>query len=267
VTDPGPTPAIAPPAPARPAAPTLRGILASLLRADAIVQLRNTRALALGIVLPLGLLLALFNAKRAAALGDPLFLLASCLTLGMASIAVLGYSITVARDREKGVLQRLRVTPAPTWAIMLSRLTVQVVAMVAMAVVVLAAAFFVEHVSLSPLGYVLTFAVLILTSALFLSIGQLLVGMIGSADTLSAGGRLIYIPLVVLGVFGHTTIFGTTFEMIARWSPGGVASSLLAGAMDPATWTGETWLAILAAVGYSVVFAGIGIRWFRWAVR
>ncbi|HET7026217.1 MAG TPA: ABC transporter permease [Candidatus Limnocylindrales bacterium] len=250
-----------------PAAPTLRGILVSLLRADAIVQLRNGRALALGTVLPLVLLWALFAAKRATTLGDPLFLVASCLSLGMASMAVLGYSITVARDRETGVLQRLRVTPAPTWAIMLSRLIVQVVAMMAMAVVVLAAAFLFEHVELSPIGYVLTIVVLILASAVFLSIGQLLVGLIASADTLSAGGRLIYMPLVVLGVFGHTSLFGTTFEMVSRWSPSGVASSLMSGAMDPGASTGETWLAVVAAAAYTVVFAGIGIRWFRWTVR
>lgn len=247
--------------------PTPIGTLIALLRADAIVQLRNTRALALGTVLPLVLLFALFSAKRATSLGDPLFLVATCLSLGMASMAIIGYSMTVARDREKGVLQRLRVTPAPTWAIMGSRLAVQVIAMLAMAVVVLVAAFVFERVSLSPVAYVLTLVVVALCSAVFLSIGQALVGLIGSADTLNAGGRLVYMPLVVLGVFGHTELFGTTFEMISRWSPSGVASSLMSGAMDPATWTGETWVAIVAAIAYTAVFAGIGIRWFRWTTR
>jgi ABC-2 type transport system permease protein len=239
----------------------------ALLRADSTVQLRNTRALALGTVLPLVLLFALFSAKRSSVLGDPLFLVATCLSLGMASMAILGYSMTVARDREKGVLQRLRVTPAPTWAIMLSRLAVQVVAMLVMAVIVLAAAALFEHVSLSPVGYALTLVVVVLCSAVFLSIGQALVGLIASADTLNAGGRLIYLPLIALGLFGHTDLFGTTFETISRWSPGGVASSLMSGAMNPGAWTGETWLAIVAAVAYTALFASIGIRWFRWTVR
>src|SRR5258708_22542514 len=86
----------------------------------------------------------------------------------MASIAILGYAMTVARDREKGVFQRLRVTPAPTWTIMSSRLLVQVAAIVAMAVLVLVAADLVERVSLTAEGYVLPFLVGIFSSHLFL---------------------------------------------------------------------------------------------------
>jgi ABC-2 type transport system permease protein len=60
---------------------------------------------------------------------------AAAITLGIASIAILGYTATVARDRELGVFQRLRVTPAPTWAIMVSRLAIQILSMLVMAVV------------------------------------------------------------------------------------------------------------------------------------
>jgi riboflavin synthase alpha subunit len=116
------------------------------------VQLRNNRALLLSFALPLVLLYALFASfavKRGIILGAPQFKVAAALTLGMASIAILGYSMTVARDREKGVFQRLRVTPAPTWTIMASRLLVQVAAILAMAVVLLVAADVFEGVSLT----------------------------------------------------------------------------------------------------------------------
>src|SRR5712692_8611160 len=116
--------------------PTLSGTLTALLRADFTAQLRNGRALVLTFLLPLFLLYGLFAGKRGVVLGDPLFRVAAALTLGIASIAILGYTATVARDREQGVFQRLRVTPAPTWTIMVSRLAVQVVAMLVMAVVV-----------------------------------------------------------------------------------------------------------------------------------
>src|SRR4029077_20880513 len=100
-------------------------------------------------------------------LGDPQFRVASVLTLGMASIAILGYSMTVARDREKGVFQRPRVPPAPTWTIMTSRLLVQVAAIVAMAVVVLVAADLFKGVSLTAEAYLLTLICVIFSSALF----------------------------------------------------------------------------------------------------
>ena len=105
------------------------------------------------------------------------------------------------------------------------------------------------------------------SSAVFLGVGQALVGLIKSPDTVNAVGRLSYLPLFALGLFAHSTIFGTTFETIARWSPGGAVATLLAGAMQPATWGADTWWALLASILYAVVFAGIGIRWFRWSTR
>jgi ABC-2 type transport system permease protein len=252
--------------------PALTEIFRALLEADFTVQLRNNRALLLSFALPLVVLYALFASplfagKRGLALGDPQFRIAAALTLGMASIAILGYSMTVARDREKGVFQRLRVTPAPTWTIMASRLLVQVVAILAMAVVLLVAANLVVGVSLTAEAYLLTFISVIFSSALFLSVGQALAGLVQSADTLNAVGRIVYIPLFALGLFGHSTIFGTTFELISRWSPGGTVITLLSGAMNPSSWNSDTWLALAASAAYSVVFAGIGIRWFQWGAR
>ena len=139
------TPPVSPPF----RAPALTEIFRALLEADFTVQLRNNRALLLSFALPLVLLYGLFAGKRGLALGDPQLRVASALTLGMASIAILGYSMTVARDREKGVFQRLRVTPAPTWTIMTSRLLVQVAAILAMALVLLVAADLFEGVSLT----------------------------------------------------------------------------------------------------------------------
>ena|SRR5438094_2972215 len=91
--------------------------------------------------------------------------------------------------------------------------------------------------------------------------------LIKSPDAVNAVGRLSYLPLFALGLFAHSTIFGTTFETIARWSPGGAVVTLLAGAMQPAAWSADTWWALLASVFYAVVFAGIGIRWFQWSTR
>jgi ABC-2 type transport system permease protein len=247
--------------------PTLSGILRALLQADLTVQLRNGRALALTLLPPLALLYGLSAGKRAVLLGGPIVNVALALTLGIASIAILGYTATVARDRELGVFQRLRVTPAPTWTIMVSRLAVQILSMLAMSVVVLVAAAIVENVTLDPAAYLLTLLAVIFSSAVFLGVGQALVGLIKSPDAVNAIGRLSYLPLFALGLFAHSTIFGTTFETIARWSPGGAVATVLAGAMQPAAWSADTWWAFLASVLYAVVFAGIGIRWFQWGTR
>ncbi|TMF25224.1 MAG: hypothetical protein E6I31_02480 [Chloroflexi bacterium] len=136
-----------------------------------------------------------------------------------------------------------------------------------MSVVVLVAAAVVENVTLDPAAYLLTLLGVIFSSAVFLGVGQALVGLIKSPDAVNAVGRLSYLPLFALGLFAHSTIFGTTFETIARWSPGGAVVTLLAGAMQPAAWSADTWWGLLASVFYAVVFAGIGIRWFQWSTR
>jgi ABC-2 type transport system permease protein len=101
----------------------------------------------------------------------------------------------------------------------------------------------------------------------FLSFGQALAGLAKSADTVNAVGRLAYLPLFVLGLFAHIPVFGTTFETVSRWSPGGVVIDLFAGGLQPTTWSGETWGSLAACLGYAVVFTGIGIRWFRWSTQ
>lgn len=249
-------------------APSPASALVALLQADSSVQVRNGRAWLLSLALPLIMLYALFAGKRAtsATLGAPTARLAAAIMVGMTALAVLGYSLSVARDREKGVFQRLRVTPAPTWTIMCSRLVVHVGAIVLMAVVVLVAGSVFVGIDLSIGGYVLTVVMVILSSALYLSIGQAFAGLVTSADTINALGRFVLIPLVALGLFSHISIFGQTFETVAQWSPGGTVVTMLAAAMQPHTWSGETWWAIVAACGYTVVCAGAGIRWFRWSI-
>src|SRR6266498_981401 len=148
--------------------------------------MRNKRSIVLSSALPLIQLYALFAVKRSTLFGDPRLRVALCITLGIITLGVLGYSMAVARDREKGVFQRLRVTPAPTWTIMTSRLLVQVAAMLAMALVVLVAADLFKGVSLTAAGYLLTFICVIFSSALFLGVGQALAGLVKSADTLNA---------------------------------------------------------------------------------
>jgi len=247
--------------------PTLSGILRALLGADLTVQLRNGQALLLTFFPPLAVLYGLSAGKRGVQLGSPIVKVSFALTLGIALIAILGYTASVARDRELGVFQRLRVTPAATWTIMVSRLAVQILSMLAMSVVVLVAAAVVEKVTLDPAAYLLTLLAVIFSSAVFLGVGQALVGLIKSVDTVNAVGRLSFLPLVALGLFGHSDIFGTTFETISRWSPGGAVATLLAGAMQTAAWSTDTWGAFLASVLYAVVFAGVGIRWFQWSTR
>jgi len=246
---------------------SLRVVLTSLLRADFTSQRRNARAWMISIFLPLVLMFALSAGKRAQTFSSPELRMGLSITAGLMSIAVFGYSLNVARDREMGIFQRLRVAPAPTWAIMVSRLAVQVVFMLIVAVVVLLAGGLFANATLSVGAYPLTLVVVIFGSIEFLGIGQALVGLIPSADTVNAVGRLLYIPLFLLGILGQAGIGGPILGPVFKWSPISSMTMLLAGAMEPSGWSAQTWYALVATVVYAAVFASLGIRWFRWTGR
>lgn len=196
-----------------------------LLRADVTVQLRSYRSLFLSFALPLlVLIITSTGGKRAAKLGGTAVVVRLALTVGLVSICAIGYSTSVARDRDKGIFQRLRVTPAPTWTIMGSRWIVQVAAVLVMAVVVLVAAAVIVGVDLSAAGYVLTAVVALLGSAVFLSIGQAIVGSDSERRhpqrrrpaPLPATDRAQ--PLRPVRCPGHTLRAGVA--LVSRWMPG-----------------------------------------------
>ena len=247
--------------------PSLRLVLRSLLRADFAVLLKNRRALLLSFVLPIFLLALGSPSRNALRLGGPLVVVELAIALGLLSTSILGYAMTVAGDRERGVFQRLRVTPAPTWAIMTSRLTAQAAGNALIAITVVIVGSLIHHISLSPVQSGLVLLVSLFTGAVFLSIGQALVGLMKSADSVNAAGRALTVGLILLAAFGQKGALGAKGESVARWSPVGAVMTLFAGVLSPSTWGARDAFSLIACGAYIIVFAAIGIRLFRWDAR
>ncbi len=247
--------------------PPLQLVMRSLLRADFAVLLKNRRALLISVALPILILFSTNSSKATHSFGGSLFIIGLAVALGLVSNSILGYALTLARDREQGVFQRLRVTPAPTWTIMTSRLAMQALVNLLITVVVVIVGSQMHHVSLSAGTYGLVLAVSIVGGAVFLSIGQALVGLVKSADSINAAGRVLTIGLVLLSSLGQGGTLGSAWESISRWSPVGVVMTLFAAVLNLSAWDAHDSLALLACGGYIVVFAAIGIRWFQWDAR
>ncbi|MCH6468934.1 ABC transporter permease [Sinomonas terrae] len=244
-----------------PVVPPIGLTLRSLLRADATVLLRSRQAFVLNLAVPI---LILIVTNRGGRLGNPGFLIGMALTYGLLSSALIGYSITVARDREAGVFQRLRVTPTPTWAIMASRLAVQLAANLIVSVIVMIVGSIMHSTTFSFGVYLLMFAVSLLGAVVFLSIGQALVGLVKNATAVNAVGRVLFILLILTGILGSTGILGDDFKNFASWTPVGALINLFSAVLNTSAWGADQTDGIIASIGYIVVFAGIGIRWFRW---
>ena len=239
----------------------------SLLRADTAVLLRSRVSAVLSVVLPIVILVATTFGKAGARLGGAGTIIGLALTLGLITSGLLGYSLTLAHDREVGVLQRLRVSPAPTWTIMTSRLSVQVAAsLIASAVVVVIGAIL-HGLTLNAAQYALVLAIAVLGAAVFLAIGQALVALVQSTSAINAIGRILFIILVLLGLVGATGILGDTIKSIAGWSPVGALMTLFSDALNAPPWNDQDIYSLLACFGYIIVFTFVGIRWFRWDVR
>ena len=101
--------------------------------------------------------------------------------------------------------------------------------------------------------------------AVFLSIGQALVGLIRSA--VNAAGRAVFVVLALLGLAGQSGELGGVWAAIAPWTPLGAIMTLYARVLDLAAWSTRDTESLLACAGYIVIFAALGIHWFRWEAR
>ena len=199
--------------------------------------------------------------------GGAVFIIGLAIAYGLLATSIVGYALTVARDREKGVFQRLRVTPAPTWTIMASRLAMQAVANLILALVVVIVGSRIHRISPSLGQYVLVLLVSILGGG---GVPQHRPGARrpGQVRRHRPGGRAgaVRRPDPARD-FSARAARSAALGPVARWSPVGAVMTLFAGVLNLHAWYSRDTLALLACAGYIVVFAGIGIRWFQWDAR
>jgi len=244
--------------------PSNKAVLSSLLRADFTTQWRNRRSLILILLIPVIILISWKGAIPKFGGG---FVLSNCITIGLNAIGLMGYSNAIARDRDKGIFQRLRVAPLTAWSIMASRLTVQLAMILLVTTGVFVAGHYVDNITLSPAGYALGFAMAFIGGAVYLGLGQAIVGFIKNAETVNAVTRLVYFAFIMIGMFAELGALGEIVGNAAKWSPYGTVKHILAAGMAPSTWSQHSTEALLVTIGYAIVFSGLGIKWFRWSSK
>jgi ABC-2 type transport system permease protein len=244
--------------------PSTSTALTALLKTDFTTQWRNRRSVILVLLVPVIILISW--KPVAAKLGGP-FVLASCITIGLTAIGLMGYANAVARDRDKGVFQRLRIAPIQTWTIMISRLCVQLF----MIVLITTLVFFVgsnqDHIELTASGYAISYFTAIIGGAVYLGLGQMIVGLLKNAETVNSTSRLVYFVFIMVGMFGDLGLLGKQMKSVVHWSPYGTVKTILAAGMNPQSWNTDASMALLISVVYALIFSVLGIKWFRWNVK
>ena len=241
--------------------PKTSAVFAALLRADLTTQWRNRRSFVLVLLVPV---IILISWKGIIDKMGGAFALSSCITIGLVAIGLMGYTNSIARDRDKGIFQRLRVAPVASWSIMASRLTVQLMMIVLLTILVFLAGFYIDHISLTAPGYIITFFTAVVGGTVYLGLGQVIVGLIQNPETVNSTSRLIYFLFIMVGMFGEFGVLGEQVQEMSLWSPYGTVKHIISAGMEPGKWNNQTTMALLATIGYAVVFSFIGIRKFKW---
>jgi ABC-2 type transport system permease protein len=241
--------------------PKTATVLSTLLRADFTTQWRNRRSVILTLIVPVIILISWKG--LIATLGGP-FALSNSITLGLVAIGLMGYSNTIARDRDKGIFQRLRVAPMPSWAIMASRLLVQLAMIILVTTAVFIAGYYYDKITLTPSGYAVTYLTAIIGGTVYLSLGQMIVGRIQNPETVNSTVRLVYFVFIMVGMFGELGMLGNQVHNAVIWSPYGTVKTIVAAGMEQGKWNNDTSTAFLVTILYTIVFSILGIKWFKW---
>lgn len=244
--------------------PKTSAVLGALLRSDFTTQWRNRRAAILVLLVPV---IILISWKGIVDRIGAAFIISTCITLGLTAIGLMGYSNSIARDRDKGVFQRLRVSPVPAWSIMISRLAVQMGMILLLTTLVFVVGYQHDHIKLSAEGYVLGFLMSFIGGAVYLGMGQIIVGLLKNAETVNSTTRLVYFVFIMVGMFGELDQLGSTIKNIVRWSPYGTVKSIISAGVLPSLWNNNTTMALGLTIAYALFFSFLGIKWFRWNTR
>jgi len=243
--------------------PKTSDVFAALLRADLTTQWRNRRALILTILVPIIILISWQSLVEILGSG---FVLGNCITVGLMAIGLMGYSNAIARDREKGIFQRLRVAPVASWSIMGSRLAVQLLMIIIVTCGAFLTGIYVDKITdISATGYIVGFCMACLGGCVYLSLGQVIVGLIKNPETVNSTTRLVYFVFIMTGMFGELyQKLPKAIKNIEHYSPYGTTKQIIMAGLHPATWKSDDTTCLLFMVGYTVVFTVIGIRKFVW---
>src|SRR5258708_13606189 len=130
--------------------PSISTVFTSLLRADLMTQWRNRRSSILVILVPV---LILISWKPLVEKFGGAFVVSNCITVGLTAIGLMGYSNSMTRDRDNGIFHRLRDAPAPSWSIIISRLIVQLIIIILMAMLLFIVGYKYDNITISSGGY------------------------------------------------------------------------------------------------------------------
>jgi ABC-2 type transport system permease protein len=168
---------------------------------------------------------------------------------------------TLVRDREIGWLRRISTTPVHPSRLLAAQLILNLV-LAAAAIVILivgGTAIFGAPLTVDVPSFMLSLA---LALAEIFSLGLIVVALAPTQTMASvAGGVLFFALLFLSGLWVQPVQVGEPLRTIMWYSPSGAAVRAILSSVFGATPPVST---LLTLVGYTLVFAFVAVRYFRW---
>ncbi len=248
-----------------PHAPSAMVTLQALLAAEAHAFLRNARALLWSVVLPLAVMFIAASRVASSSVAAIFSIESSALMLGIFTLGLFGYANVLAGDRERGVFQRLRCSPAPAWQLLGARLLVQMIAVVLQAALVYAAGWLAFGAAPSLSGGLLGIVAAIVAGFAALAVAQAIVALVDTAAAVSAIARVLLLVFILLEGFmfrGNQTV--AWLETLGDWTPIRMGTLVLHDALVYQHWGASALQPLLGLLLWIAVLGYLGVTRFRW---
>ncbi len=256
--------------------------LRSLIYTELLLALREPIAMFMSVVLPLAVLLALGFSVGSIEIPVDIepglvetfhvrdVLLAGNIAWVTAAFGVIVLPQTLVEYRQHGIFRRYRVTPMPSFMLIVTPLAVGGAVIVVSLALMLVVGWLVFDIRFAGNPAMVALAILVSYVA-FAAVGAAITGRIRNTRTALGLGLILFAPMFVLsGAFGPRESFPYVAQLVGDWLPLTHAYDLLTFLWLGATWgTGTTigipvWASFVYLGAIAAVCIAASVRLFRW---
>ena len=163
------------------------------------------------------------------------------------------HAIRICNWREKGVFTRLSATPVPLMFLFVGIAFTQIITGILQGLLVLALGIAATGLIIDISGILLAIGVMLLTSMVFVSFGQLLATLIKKLEIASVAYFFIIMPIFFLASF-PPDMLPDVINQITPWLPTTMAIELIGPLLTEGRLPADFLLRIAGLIGYLILF-------------
>lgn len=231
-------------------------------RSECLRYLRNP-----GFLLPTLLFPVVFYTMFGIVLGGhrdpdgPRYLLAAYATFGVMAPGLFGFGISLALERDNGLLTLKRALPMPPLAYLLGKMAMAMLVAGAVVALLLVLAIYAANVPLQPVQMLRLFVTDMFGTLPFCALG-LLLGTLVRGQAAPAVINLLYLPMAFLsGLWLPLSMLPQALQRVAPVWPSYHLNQLSLAALG--FDTGPAWPRVLVLCGFTAVFMALAARRLR----